>query len=138
MKYDLVDELYVGNSGEQVLALSIEMPEPRNKDLQYLAVLEKEIMRAMLDLKDKVDANEAQDSNDDDIKGYTILMLGGANIDKVLEAFKKLVITNAKIELNNGKTEKMTNFLFEQLSIRDTKGLLNQYYKDFLLSSLLA
>ena len=137
MKYELKDELEVMGKGDTYNAVAIEVKPATNDFLSYLSIMERAFYQSSMKVAEEIKGEDkGTEKGDAEADIYSLLVLGNADIQEVLNAFKKLVFAFGSVELTNGEHKKITDYIYKNISIKDLKGLLNQYYMDFLVTTL--
>ena len=123
------------NRGEEIEGSFIEISEPTGKIAHLVGVLKVEMGQASKKALDGIDLSgiTASDLPDKDDKSdgegeVQILMLGGADMGKVMVTFKEILRETA---LMAGE-KKFTEPMFNRMSYNDIEGCLAAYIGNFI------
>ena len=137
IQYELKDVVMYSpeNKGEEIEGSFIELSEPTGKIAHLVGVLKVEMGQASKNALVGIDLSSitASDLPDKDDKSdgegeVQILMLGGADMGKVMVAFKEILRETA---LMAGE-KKFTEPMFNRMSYNDVEGCLAAYIGNFI------
>jgi len=138
MRFDLKVPFTYGNKGEQKEAKFIEVHAPNNLVLEEVTIIDQELNKAFFNMLSKNLSDDSSNSQANvELKGSDIIrLMSGCNAEMIncYEALKKILIKTSKVD----SEIELTQYLYEKLDYQDTKGLLGEYIKFFLSSSLQA
>lgn len=142
MNYTFENPFELMNNGKKDKAQSCTVTSPTNEVLEDISLIEGEFMRAMFKMqKDNpnVKPDDAKENKVDEIDGkvaFLTLIAGGGDVVKCIQALKRIFQKTAKITTTDGSILQFKELLFDKIEYSETKNLLGEYIKSFLLSSL--
>ena len=137
MKYDLKVPFRYAKKGQEEEAIFIEVSAPSGKTRNDVAIIDQELGKALKNLsKDSIQSQSSSNEQTeiDDVQIITLMNCYGSDMNLCYDSLEKILVRSARVD---GDIP-LTSYLIENIDYQDIKGLLGNYVKFFLSSSLQA
>lgn len=148
-EHELKQPIKYSTGGEHVEAKKLVVFAPTNRISQYVALIEQQFSKAVIDfqvkfasvatedVKEKAVASKDTISDKDQLDTIITLLMSSAEVDKCFIALQKILTSQyggKSMCLVDG-IEHLTNPIYEELGYKDTKEVLAKYIENFISSS---